>query len=285
MCRCGLAEVDVGTLIGLIFAAGLLLAATAGHRPVAALSPGSRAARNRWVLAAAFGVSAATVGLLVTGLPVVAGLSFVVGLLIPRLLQGRRDRRRRDERRAAWPDAIDNLCAGVTAGLSLADAVCGIGISGPECLRADFRDFAGDYRLLGNFNKSVVSLRDRLADPVADRVVEALLTARELGGRDLGQILRALGDFVRQELRLRGEAEARRSWTVNGARLAAIAPWAVLALLSSRPGTVEAFRTPPGSIVLGATATVTVIAYWLMIKIGRLPEEPRVLVARAVASR
>lgn len=275
----------MGTLIGLLFAAGLLLAATSGHRSVAVLRPGGRARRNRWLLAASFGFGAGAAGLLLTGLPVVAGLSFVVGLLVPRLAQGRRERRRIVQRAAAWPDAIDNLCAAVTAGMSLADAVCGIGVSGPECLRGDFRDFAVDYRLLGNFNRAVIALRDRLADPVADRVTEALLTARELGGHDLGQILRALGEFVRQELRLRGEAEARRSWTVNGARLAAGAPWAVLALLSSRPGTVAAFRTSAGSVVLCGTAAVTVVAYWLMIKVGQLPAEPRVLVARTVESR
>lgn len=274
----------MGTLIGLLFAAGVLLAATARRRPTASPRPGARDTRNRWLLAASFGCGAGVAGLLLTGLPVVAALSFVVGLLIPRLLQGRRKRRRMDERRAAWPDAIDNLCAAVTAGMSLADAVCGVGVSGPECLRPDFRDFAADYRLLGNFNAAVIALRDRLADPVADRVAEALLTARELGGNDLGQILRALGEFVRQELRLRGEAEARRSWTVNGARLAAAAPWTVLALLSSRPGTVEAFRTPAGTVVLCGTAAVTVIAYWAMIKVGELPAEPRVLVARTAES-
>lgn len=277
--------VDMGTLIGLIFAAGLLLAATSGRRPFAPPRPGGRAIRNRWLLAVSFGFGAGAAALVLTGLPVVAGLSFVVGLLIPRLLQGRRERRRVVQRSAAWPDAIDNLCAAVTAGMSLADAVCGVGVSGPACLRADFLAFAADYRLLGNFNRAVVALRDRLADPVADRVAETLLTARELGGHDLGRILRALGEFVRQELRLRGEAEARRSWTVNGARLAAAAPWAVLALLSSRPGTVEAFRTPAGSVVLCGTAAVTVVAYWLMIKVGQLPAEPRVLVARPVESR
>lgn len=275
----------MGTLIGLTFAAGLLVALTAGRQSGRPAAPERGVARRKWLTAASFAVAAAAGGLIITGLPVVAGLCFVVGLLIPRLLQGRRERRAADQRRTAWPDVIDNLGAAVAAGMSLADAVCAVAISGPVCLRGDFARFAADYRIFGNFNNAVLSLRDRLADPVADRVCEALLTARELGGRDLGSILRALGEFVRQELRLRGEAEARRSWTVNGARLAAGAPWAVLALLASRPGTVEAFRTPLGSILLCATATVTVVAYWLMVRVGRLPEEPRVLVSRAGGSR
>lgn len=266
-------------MIGLTFAVGLLLVFNAGPRPISS-DPHRRTRRRRRFVAGGCGAGAALAGLLLTGLPMVAILSFLVGVLIPSLAQGRRDRRRADERRAAWPDAIDNISASVAAGLSLAEAVAAVAVSGPVCLRADFSGFAADYRLGGNFNTAVISLRDRLADPVADRIVEALLMARELGGHDLGTILRTLADFVRQELRLRGEAEARRSWTVNGARLAAVAPWAVLALLSSRPGTVEAFRTAAGSIVLCATAAITVLAYWLMVTVGRLPAEPRVLVAR-----
>ena len=75
----------------------------------------------------------------------------------------------------------------------------------------------------------------------------------------------------------RAELEARQSWTINAARLAMAAPWAVLLLLASRGSTLDAYSTPGGALVLVVGAAVTVLAYRLMVRIGQLPEEQRVL--------
>jgi tight adherence protein B len=55
------------------------------------------------------------------------------------------------------------------------------------------------------------------------------------------------------------------------------APWVVLALLSLRPAAVEAFDTSAGLIVLGIGGGVSVVAYRVMLRIGRLPDDERVL--------
>src|SRR5699024_1981190 len=96
-------------------------------------------------------------------------------------------------------------------------------------------------------------------------------------GTDLVRLLRTLSQFLRQDLRTRGELEARQSWTVNGARLAAAAPWVVLAMLSSRPETAVAFNTVLGALVLLLGAGASAGAYLVMSRIARLPEEVRVL--------
>jgi len=55
------------------------------------------------------------------------------------------------------------------------------------------------------------------------------------------------------------------------------APWIVLALLATRPEAARTFDTVAGSVVLAAGAASSALAYWLMVRIGRLPEDPRVL--------
>ena len=80
--------------------------------------------------------------------------------------------------------------------------------------------------------------------PVGDRVIEALRIARDVGGGDLGRMLRALSGFLRDDLRTRGELESRQSWTVNGARLAVVAPWAVLLAMSFQREAVARFASP-----------------------------------------
>jgi tight adherence protein B len=188
-----------------------------------------------------------------------------------------RARRRRERWRELWPEVVDNLGSGVRAGLSLPEALGQIGQRGPEPLRPSFVAFAHDYRLTGNFSEALDALKDRLADPVADRLCEALRITREVGGSDLGRLLRGLSAFLREDARTRSELEARQSWTVNAARLAVAAPWLVLALLASRPESVAAYDRPAGGVVLLIGAVVSVVAYRLMLLIGRLPEERRVL--------
>ena len=120
-------------------------------------------------------------------------------------------------------------------------------------------------------------LKARFADPVADRIVEALRLAHEVGGGELGTLLRSLSRMLREDLRTRGELEARQSWTVNGARVAVAAPWLILALLATRPQAAAAYATSSGALVLAVGAVASILAYRLMLRLGRLPEEERVL--------
>ncbi len=189
----------------------------------------------------------------------------------------RRARRRRARLRDVWPDAVDNITSGVRAGMALPEALSQLGVRGPVDLRQPFTEFADDYRLTGRFNESLDRLKDRLSDPVGDRLVESLRIAREVGGSDLGRLLRTLSGFLREDARTRAELETRQSWTVNAARLAAAAPWLVLAMLSTNPESVAAYSTPLGAGVLASGAALTGFAYWSMVRIGRLPEDERVL--------
>lgn len=191
-------------------------------------------------------------------------------------VQGRA-RRRRARLRELWPEVVDNLASGVRAGLSLPEALGQVGERGPEPLRPAFVAFARDYRTSGRFGESLDALKDRLADPVADRICEALRITREVGGTDLGRLLRSLSAFLREDARTRSELEGRQSWTVYAARLAVAAPWLVLALLATRPESVAAYARPAGAAVLLVGGVLTLVAYRIMVRIGRLPEEQRVL--------
>ncbi len=223
------------------------------------------------------GVMVGLVGVAVSGSPTIAACFAVMSGAAPYVVVKSRARRRRAELRTLWPEVVDDLVSGIRAGLSLPEALMALGERGPAELRPAFVRFGADYRATGRFAESLELLKARLADPVADRIVEALRLTRDVGGTDLGRLLRTLAQFLREDLRTRGELEARQSWTVAGARLAVAAPWVVLAMLSTRPGTAEAFNTPAGAVVLAVGAGASLIAYRLMLRIGRLPEEARVL--------
>lgn len=196
---------------------------------------------------------------------------------IPFLIISSRARNRRTRLREVWPEAVDTLVSGVRAGMSLPEALTNLGERGPEAVRPQFRAFATDYAASARFDSSLDRLKTRFADPVADRIVEALRLAHEVGGTDLGTLLRSLSQMLREDMRTRGELEARQSWTVNGAKVAVAAPWLVLALLATRPQAAAAYATGAGAVVLLVGAVVSVVAYRLMLRLGRLPEEERTL--------
>jgi tight adherence protein B len=129
----------------------------------------------------------------------------------------------------------------------------------------------------GRFGQCLDRLKDRLSDPVGDRVVEGLRVAREVGGGELGRLLRNLSGYLRDELRTRSEMESRQAWTVNGARLAVAAPWLVLLMMSFQPEVIHRYASPAGTVVLVVAAATCLVAYRLMMRIGRLPAERRIL--------
>ena len=196
---------------------------------------------------------------------------------VPLLLVRMRARQRRNELRDVWPDVVDNLASSVRAGLALPEALTAIGQRGPEELRRPFRRFGEDYRATGRFNDCLDRLKSALADPVADRIIESLRIAREVGGSDLGRLLRTLSGFLREDARTRAELETRQGWTVSAARLALAAPWLILLMLSTKPQAVEAYNQPAGAVVLIGGGVVSFLAYRIMIRIARLPMERRVL--------
>ena len=231
------------------------------------------------LVAASAGTSLVTVlGVLaISQVPAIALAFAGFAAYAPWALVRARRRKRGVELREVWPEAVDNLASAIRAGLSLPEAVSALGIRGPEALRGPFARFAQDYRATGRFNDCLDRLKANLADPVGDRVVEALRMAREVGGTDLGRLLRTLSSFLREDARTRAELESRQGVTVNGARLAAAAPWVVLLMLSTNPQTGEAYRTTGGAVVLLVGLAVSFVAYRVMQRIARLPTERRVL--------
>lgn len=230
-----------------------------------------------FLLCAVVGVAVALLIQVVSGTPPVAVAFGLLGASLPVAVVSARARRRQREFAEVWPEAVDNLASAVRAGMSLPDALAALGTRGPEPLREAFDEFALDYQVTGRFGESLDRLKARLADPVGDRVVEGLRIAREVGGGELGRLLRNLSGYLRDEARTRSEMESRQAWTVNGARLAVASPWIVLLFMSFQAEVIHRYASPGGVVVLAIGAVTCVVAYRLMMRIGRLPTERRIL--------
>jgi tight adherence protein B len=290
----------MGALLGLVAGFGLLLIWRSGSRaPARGASSVTWTARRRDMLRQA-GVDGVGPAQLAGTQLLCAALAFVLvvamtktiavavcfgvfGFFLPVIVVRRMRRRRQGALRELWPEAIDNLASAVRAGMSLPEGLSALAVRGPAELRAPFGRFAAAYRATGRFGDCLDALKDDLADPVGDRVCETMRVAREVGGSDLGTVLRTLSELLRADARTRAELETRQGWVINAARLAVAAPWVVLLLLGTQSETLQAYDSPGGSLLLAIGAAVCAIAYRVMLHIGRLPEEQRVL--RAARTR
>ncbi len=285
----------MGALLGLTFGVGILLIWRSGPRrphrsarsDVGFMTRRAELIRQAGVhgigpfqvVAAQFGCAiVAALVIVVASRTITVALCFATfGFFLPIVVLRRMRRRRQTALRELWPEAIDNLASAVRAGMSLPEGLSALAVRGPLALRPPFARFGVAYRANGRFGECLDGLKHELSDPIGDRVCETVRVAREVGGSDLGTVLRTLSELLRSDARTRAELETRQGWIVNAARLAVAAPWLVLLLLSTQSSTVRAYDSPGGATLLAIGAAVCVVAYRIMLRIGQLPEERRVL--------
>jgi tight adherence protein B len=171
-----------------------------------------------------------------------------------------------------WLEVIDDLISAIRAGLPIAGALAQVGQSGPPLARPACDLAATHFAITGNFASSLAVLRAEAKDPVADRITAALLLAHELGGSRVVELLQVLNQTIREEQAQRAQLVAKQSWTVNGARIAVLAPWLTAAVLALRPAARAAYLSVAGMQLLAGSALVTAIAYLLMTWMARLPK-------------
>jgi len=194
------------------------------------------------------------------------------------IAQKRGGSKRKSAIHGACPEMIDILISGVQSGLSLNESLAGLAQRGPDVFKDDFQRFTENLYRDGNFNNALIGVKETIAHPSFDQIVEALLIARELGGAELLTILRLLGKFIREDLSLRREIEVKQNWIMNSAHLSAAAPWILLLLLSTQPSTSQAFSTPAGLLILGTGLGITAVAYFWMNSLSRIPDPNRIFI-------
>ncbi|CAN5867856.1 hypothetical protein BH24ACT15_BH24ACT15_37660 [soil metagenome] len=83
----------------------------------------------------------------------------------------------------------------------LADPSCSVVVIIHGGRSDELAGFGSRYRSSGRLNHCLDMLKDDLADPMADRICETLRVAREVGGTDLGRVLRTLSTLLREDAR------------------------------------------------------------------------------------
>ncbi len=229
-----------------------------------------------WAGSVGAGLVALLVLVALTGSVFVALVPSVAVALFPRGYFARRRRIRMREVQAVWPDGLRDIVASIAAGRSLTQAVNSLAATGPPALREAFARFPELARVLGT-GPALELVKEELADPTSDRVIEVLLLAHERGGPIVRSILEDLVDATTRDLKLLDALETEGLEMRINARAVVVLPWLVLVALTARPGPFRDFyRSSGGVVTLIVAAGLTAIGMLFLGRLGRDEDEERV---------
>ena len=219
-------------------------------------------------------VLGAVVALLIP-IPVLPVIASAAGMLLGYgfLLKQRAARHHR--LRMAWPGVIDHIRAGIRSGSDITRSVTALPETLPSDISIPVEGFRAHVEHGMGTDYALAEFARSCADPVADRIVEVLRMAHDVGGTDLPDVLLSLQHSVREDIAVREDATAKQSWIRSAAVLAVAAPWVVLVVIGTRGETALAYQSLEGTFILVVGAVVSVVAFRMMRSIGSLPKQRR----------
>jgi tight adherence protein B len=219
---------------------------------------------------------------LATRTPLVAVPPAIAIGVAPFVYLGHRRNLRLRAWQAAWPDALRELVAAIVAGRSLTQGINALGTTGPDPLREVFADFPAIARIFGTAS-GLEQIKERMADPTTDRVIEVLLVAHERGGAIVRDVLEDLILATTKDIKVLEEIDTEGLEMRINARAVLVLPWFVLVALTMRPGPFrEFYRSTAGLLVVCAAGLLSAFGAWWLGRLGREPDEPRVFARRFV---
>ena len=241
------------------------------HQAGLAVTPGQFALASIGIGAVAFAAVS-----VVTGTPLVALVPAGAVAALPRAYFARRRAARLHRVQEAWPDGLRDLLASITAGRALPQALTTLASSGPVPLQEAFERFPLLSRMLGTVPALEV-VKEELADPTSDRVIEVLILAQERGGQIVKDILEDLIATTTSDLKVQEEIETEGLEMKINARVVLVLPWVVLVALTIRPGPFRDFyQSGGGLVVVVLGGALSVVGYVVINRLGRSQYERRV---------
>jgi tight adherence protein B len=222
----------------------------------------------------------------VTGAPLVALVPAAGVAALPRAYFARRRTAHLQRVQAAWPDGLRDVIASIAAGRSLSQALNALAASGPVPLQEAFTRFPMLSRMLGTVPALEV-IKEELADPTSDRVIEVLVIAHERGGQIVRDILEDLVAATTRDLKLLEEVETEGLEMKINARAVLVLPWLVLVALTIREGPFRDFyRSTGGLVVVLIAGLLSVAGGFFIARLASTRAEQRVFgSSAAVATR
>ena len=211
-----------------------------------------------------------------SGAWVVAAVPAITVAVLPRAYFSRQRSKRMAETIQAWPDGLRDLQAGIQSGRSLPQAIESMALTGPPALREAFARFPNLNQMFGT-QAALEAVKETLADPTSDRVIEVLALAHQRGGSSVTGILADLADAVTEDLRTIEEIRTAELEQKINARAVFALPWLVLLMITIRGGPFrEFYQGAAGVVTVCVGAVLSLVGLLIVGRLSKDPAEPRV---------
>lgn len=266
-------------------------------------SPGETRAdrRRRWLRQAGYSITplqfygasgiagAAAFALLwlATGAWVASIVPAALCAFTPQLYYAAARKRRLAAINQAWPDGLRDLVASVHQQLPLHQAILELVRGGPAPLRQAFTRYPTHARALGTV-AALEHVKEELADPTSDRVLEVLILAAErgAGGDLLARLLGDLAESVTADLRVDEDIETARTEPRINMAVAAALPWLLLlAMVLADTPQRDYYTSGRGLGPVAIAAAMTFVGVATVRALSRDPVEARLFVGDEQAPR
>lgn len=235
-----------------------------------------------WALVSAVAAGTYVVIFALTGLVVVSLVPAVVVATFPRAYFARRRAQRIAAVQESWPDGLRDLLTSVRSGASLPTAIENLAAFGPQPLREAFEGFDVYSRSLGVV-PALELIKEDLADPTADRVIEVLILAYERGGPVVPEILQDLAEATTRDLWTLEQVRTEALEQKINSRVVFVLPWVVLVAMTARSGAFRDFySSPAGLLVVGIGGVMSLVGVAIASRLGAQPDEHRVFGGKRV---
>ena len=198
-----------------------------------------------------------------------AAIGTGVGLFMPIMWLGMKERKRLDLFQEQLPEAIDMLVSAMKAGYSFQAAMKFIGEETPHPLGPEFARFYEEQRLGMEVRTALLALQERVNSLDLRMFVTAILIQRETGG-NLSEVLGKISTLMRERSALKGEIATLTAESKLSARILGALPFVVFGMVNLlNPGFMRPMlQTSIGPwVFLGATIMVA-FGYWVMMQIA-----------------
>lgn len=184
-----------------------------------------------------------------------------------RVALGRMERRQRTrELRTCMPEALQSMCVTLDAGGSVNKALAQAADSCGEPLAAELRQVEWDLRAGHSFDESMRRLRERTGGTEFAYLAVAMEVQHRCGG-SLGKVLRSVMGLIQQVAAMETELETKTSQARLSARVVAIMPLVLLAVLSLlSPGYLSAFFASSAGVLLLMVAVILELAGVVLVR-------------------
>jgi tight adherence protein B len=181
----------------------------------------------------------------------------------------------------AWPDAVREIVAALLAARSLHQALVGLTTGGPDLLRPVWKRYA-QLSITMDQRSALDSIRQQLADPVSDRVLEVLIIATDSGPAVMLDILSDLAESTNEDLQLAQKVDTANLEQRLTGQIVLILPMVILLLIVVGNSTfADFYRSPIGLVIVTVGTGLGVLGMVIINRLARFPEEPRVFTSLA----